>query len=117
MVVNIDAVQLKDWIAKNEVLLIDVREEGEYATGKIADAVLMPRSEILNGEIVLDDVINLNKGNKKVVFYCRSGMRSNDVCKFFSREGGGMDFYNLSGGILYFDSEVDVSNVGACCPF
>jgi len=117
MVINIDSVELKDLILKDEALLIDVREEGEYATGKIDNAVLMPRSEILNGEIVLDDVINLNKDNKKIVFYCRSGMRSNDVCKFFAKQSSEIDFYNLSGGILYFDADSNTANVGACCSF
>ncbi len=117
MVINIDAIELKKLMQNNEVLLIDVREESEYANGKIGDAILMPRSKIVNGDIVLDDILALNKDNKKIVFYCRSGARSNDVCKIFQKEKEDLDFYNLSGGILYFNSDGSSFVVGGCCPF
>ncbi len=42
---EINAFTLKQWLDNNEVLLIDVREPGEFAVEHISGAKLMPLSQ------------------------------------------------------------------------
>jgi rhodanese-related sulfurtransferase len=66
---EIDALILKQWIDKGEVLLIDVREPTEYAAEHISGAKLMPLSSF--------DPANLpQESGKKLVLQCQSSNRS-----------------------------------------
>lgn len=66
---EIDAQTLKQWRKNNSVLLVDVREAGEYAGERIPGAILHPLSQFNPQEI------QLTKG-QKLVLYCQSGNRS-----------------------------------------
>ncbi len=61
---------LEDMVADvDDILIIDVRTEGEYIDGHIAGAVNMPFDDIQN---LIGDVPK----DKQLVVYCRSGRRS-----------------------------------------
>ena len=73
---SIDANTLNDWIGRDEVLLIDVREANEHARAHIPAAVLMPLSSIATAELP-------DAGDKKIavvsyplnsVFWAHGGM-------------------------------------------
>lgn len=66
---EIDAKTLKEWLEHQQVMLIDVREPGEYASEHIPGAKLMPLSKLNPAEVKLDE-------DKKAVLYCQSGNRS-----------------------------------------
>ena len=66
---EINAFTLKQWLDNNEVLLIDVREPGEFAVEHISGAKLMPLSQFAPTVIPQDS-------NKKIVLQCQSGNRS-----------------------------------------
>ena len=88
---SIDVHTLHDWIEKDEVLLIDVRETHEHAHTHIPAAKLQPLSTI-NG-LQLPDA-----GGRKVVVCCASGARSLMVAdRLLATHYGGV--YNLDGGI------------------
>ena len=88
---SIDVHTLRDWIEKDEVLLIDVREMHEHAQAHIPAANLKPLST-LNG-IKLPD-----SDGRKVVVCCASGARSLMAAnRLFAAHYGGV--YNLDGGM------------------
>ena len=65
---NLDATTVKAMIDDGETTLIDVREPGEHARERIAEARLVPLSTL--------DPAKLDLGGKRVVLHCASGARS-----------------------------------------
>lgn len=90
---NIDAATLKDWMDKDEVILIDVREIGEYTEGYIPGAVLFPVAGCC------PEVLPKNP-DKKIVFYCRAGVRGGKACQTCACNDCQPVIYNLDGGII-----------------
>lgn len=89
---TVDANTLKNWIEKDEVLLIDVREPNEHARANIPAALLMPLSKL--GGIELPDA-----EDKKVVIVCASGARSGMAAdRLFAHHYDNV--YNLQGGMM-----------------
>lgn len=90
---EIDALTLAQWIEQGEsVKIVDVRTAGEVQQGVIRGAVFVPMHLIplKETEFGADD---------KVVFYCRSGARSAQVCAFLAQRGVS-NAYNLRGGVI-----------------
>ncbi|MBY0013961.1 rhodanese-like domain-containing protein [Paenibacillus typhae] len=77
--------------AGEDLLLIDVREDDEVATGMIPGARHIPMGQIPHhsGELPADTGI---------IFICRSGARSQRVCEYLQQFG--IQASNLSGGML-----------------
>ncbi len=80
--------------------LIDVREAHEYDEANIG-ATLIPLGEVPShmAEISRD---------KKVVVHCRSGKRSANAIQFLEKQGFD-NLYNLKGGILAYQQEIENS--------
>lgn len=77
---------------RDDVILIDVREEWEYDEGHIPGITLIPMNEIPNrlSEIPTD---------KEVIVTCRSGNRSGQITDYL-RKNGFDNVHNMQGGIL-----------------
>ncbi len=93
LVKTVSVAMAKDWLKKDEAILIDVREEEEFAVQSVPEAILAPLSSFYPNDI------NVPEG-KKVIFMCRSGARSARACFFFNQEFPEIEAYNLEGGIL-----------------
>ena len=89
---TVDAPTLRKWIENDEAILIDVRETAEHQAGTIPGAVLMPLLTVSKER--------LPPVNKKIVVYCRSGIRSQHACGQLLNEDPQLDLYNLEGGIM-----------------
>lgn len=88
---SVDAQTLKEWLDRDTVLLVDVREPAEHAGEKISGSVLLPLSQFDPAQISSD-------ANKKLVLYCRSGNRSTQAAqKLFT--SGFTDVTHLSCGL------------------
>lgn len=103
---EIDAKELATWIedSSKDFRIIDVREPMEIAQGSIPGAVPMPMSTLGNriAEIGQD---------KEVVFICRSGARSGQVCAYLAQNGY-ENIYNLRGGVIgWAQSGFEFANV------
>lgn len=100
---EISVTELSEKLGKDSnLVLIDVREAGELAVGKIADSVHIAMSEFEN------KVSGLDK-SKHYVLQCRSGVRSRNVLEFM-RQNGFSNLQNLTGGIIAWSNEID-SNI------
>ena len=70
----------KSLLDKDEALLIDVREQGEYNAEHIPSATLHPLS-------TLDPIaIKQEAHGKKIIFHCLSGKRAGKACEKFIGE-------------------------------
>ena len=76
----------------NDIVMLDVRSRGEYASGHFSRAVNIPLDELRE---------RLDYLNRDVPVYvnCRSGTRSYIACRILSAHG--FTCYNLSGGIAF----------------
>jgi rhodanese-related sulfurtransferase len=83
--------QVADLHDHGEVQLIDVRQEHEHEAGRIAGTRLI---ELL----ALPTQVESIDPARPVVFYCRSGSRS-DMAAVALRSAG-FEAYNMSGGLL-----------------
>jgi rhodanese-related sulfurtransferase len=75
---------------RDDVQLVDVREQEEWESGRIEGAVHIPLNELLAGR--MEEL----SPDRPVVAYCRSGNRS-EVAKLML-QARGFDAYNLAGG-------------------
>ncbi len=91
MVQNIGVQTAKQWLDKNEAILIDVREPAEHASQKISGAALHPV-----GSICCNDI---PKTDKKILIHCQKGMRGSNACQKLMAENEELEVYNIEGGI------------------
>ncbi len=80
---------------RDDVILIDVREQWEYDEAHIPNITLIPMSEI---ESRLDEIPT----DKEVVLTCRSGRRSHEVTQLLLEKGFD-NVHNMEGGILAWE--------------
>ncbi|HIL93483.1 MAG TPA: rhodanese-like domain-containing protein [Cycloclasticus sp.] len=80
-------------INRQDAVIIDTRNKTEFNAGHIADAILIPLPDIKDST----DKLNKYEG-KPLLFYCKTGMRSDEACKILSKQGFS-NIFALSGGI------------------
>jgi rhodanese-related sulfurtransferase len=87
--------------ARDGALLLDCRENDEYATSKIAAAKLLPMSEITDrlGELEPHRAC-------RIIVHCHHGGRSLRVARWL-REQGFSQAQSMAGGIDAWSQEVD----------
>lgn len=94
---NITPQQLEVFRRENrekDYALIDVRQPDEYDEAHIPGAVLMPLDELENNLSSLPE-------NRDILFYCRSGARSQAACVItWDSDVQYKGLYNMSGGML-----------------
>ncbi len=94
--------EVKDLLARNDkVLFVDVREQWEYDTARIAGSVLIPLGDIPANLQRLENA-------EQVVFFCHHGMRSLDAAAWL-RAQGVEGARSMSGGIERWSTEIDPS--------
>jgi rhodanese-related sulfurtransferase len=81
---------------REDVFVLDVREQSEYDAGHIPGVTLIPMGEVANrlAEIPTD---------KEVIVTCRSGNRSGQITDFL-RQQGFDNVHNMEGGILAWEA-------------
>ncbi|WP_127474627.1 rhodanese-like domain-containing protein [Sulfurivermis fontis] len=91
----LEAVQLMN---HQEAVMLDVREDSEYAAGHVQDSIHIPLGKLRErlGEL------EAYKG-RAVVVGCRSGHRSASACAMLRKQGFER-VYNLRGGILAWEN-------------
>jgi len=88
---EIEAIALKQKLDLQQVILVDVRESGEYATEHILGSVSIPLS-------TFDQNLIENTGEKPLVICCQSGMRSSRASQKLL-ENGYEHVMQLKGGL------------------
>jgi len=96
--------ELKEWIDRGEnIFLVDVREPAEYEIVSIPGAVLIPKGEFLNGS-----ALERLPQDKRVVLYCKTGIRSAEALAVV--KGAGLaDAVHVGGGVVGWVNQVDPS--------
>lgn len=86
---------------KDPFLLLDVREEGEYATARIDGSRLIPMSTLRERVAELDEY-----RDSLIVVHCHHGMRSLNVTQAL-RNHGFPNVQSMAGGIDEWSLQVD----------
>jgi rhodanese-related sulfurtransferase len=81
---------------RDDVIVLDVREQWEYDEGHIPGVTLIPMGEVVNR-------LNEIPTDKEVIVTCRSGNRSGQITDFL-REQGFDNVHNMDGGILAWEA-------------
>ena len=98
MIKEILVKELKDRLDKKDLILIDVREEEEYAICNIEPSVHIQMNKIPSHLDKLDK-------DTEYAIICHSGVRSHNVC--FYLQNHGFKVRNVVGGIHQWALEVD----------
>ena len=98
-----DLKQLMD--SGDDFVLLDVRNPNEYQIAKIDGSVLIPLSEIEDGNGV-EKVRELVNGNR-LIAHCKLGGRSAKALSILKEAG--IEGTNVTGGIAAWSQEVDSS--------
>jgi phage shock protein E len=80
------------WAQKEDIFILDVREESEYSEGHIPGATLIPLGQ-------LPDRLSEIPANKTVIAVCRSGNRSGKATNLLRTQGFD-NVHNMQGGML-----------------
>jgi len=81
-------------INHEDAIVLDVREDKEFAGGHIINSLHIPMAEVQN------KLAKLNKyKTSPVIVSCRSGARSNSICGML-RKNGFENVANLKGGVI-----------------
>lgn len=86
----------------DDIQIIDVREDNEYAFARIPDAVHIPLGQVLSRVDEIDP-------DREAVVHCKMGGRSARAIEALQRSGFTGKLINLKGGILGWSDEVDPS--------
>lgn len=99
-VVNIHPVDVKERVKRGEPLVIvDVREQAEVATGIIPLAMHIPLNELTHRWE------EIPSSSEEIILVCRSGNRSSVACQFLSAMGY-KNVKNMLGGMNAWDGEL-----------
>ncbi len=89
--------EIKDWRDANKAVIVDVREENEWAEAHIPGAILMPLS-------TFDPSAIPDPGDKHLVFHCRSGRRCGLAAEKAVAAGYTGIIKRMEGGFLAWDA-------------
>ena len=89
---SVNTLEATQLINRQDALVVDVREQAEYAQSHILNARLLPLSQL---EARMGDIEKFK--DKPVIVYCASGSRSNSAAAIL-RKSGFSNVANLSGG-------------------
>jgi adenylyltransferase/sulfurtransferase len=96
--------ELKQWIDRGEnIFLVDVREPAEFEIVSIPGATLIPKGEFLNGS-----ALERMPQDKRIVLYCKSGMRSAEALAIV-KGAGFADAVHVGSGVVGWVNQVDPS--------
>lgn len=84
-------------LINDDALVLDVREDKEWAEGHIPNARHIPMAQLSKRLAELDKL-----KDKPIVVSCRSGYRSASVCRTLKKNGF-ENVHNLAGGILAWE--------------
>ncbi len=87
--------------SKEDIQIIDVREEYEYEIANIGGELIPLASILEKSELISKD--------KTVVLHCKSGIRSASAIMNLENKFGFTNLYNLKGGILAYARDIDQS--------
>ena len=91
---TLEATQL---INHKDAMVLDVREDSEFASGRIPRSKHIPLGQVANRIQELDKF-----KDKPIVVSCRSGNRSSSACVAL-RKHGFTQVYNLRGGMIAWE--------------
>jgi adenylyltransferase/sulfurtransferase len=98
---EITATELKQRLDNGEdIQILDVREDNEYAYSRIPNSVHVPLGQVLSRVEEIDP-------NRETVVHCKMGGRSARAIDALQRSGFTGKLVNLKGGILAWSDEVD----------
>ena len=95
----LDLKAMKD--AGEDILLVDVREPGEYEIVNIPGSVLIPKGEILDGS-----ALERLPHDKRIVLYCKVGGRSAEALAVV-KGAGFANAVHLGGGVISWVTQVE----------
>lgn len=90
---QIDSLSLRDAMAAGRVVLVDVREPDEYKDAYIDGAVLIPLKHCQPQTLPRNP-------DKMLVFSCKAGGRSQNICNVVAVSFPDVTIYNHAGGIM-----------------
>lgn len=104
--IDISVLELKEILEKDlqnkNFFLLDVRNPSEQ------EICTIPHTDLLIPVKELSERLNEVPRDKKIIVYCRSGVRSKTACEILYNAGW-QELYNLEGGILDYIRKVDPS--------
>ena len=93
---NLTVDEVAQAMSETEIVIVDVREDWEFDSGHIKDAVLIPVGEIA-------DRVDEIPADVPVVLVCRSGNRSGQAYQYLKQHGFD-NVHNMLGGMLEWTS-------------
>src|SRR5690242_7085014 len=100
----VDAIQMNDLLAKEDTIVIDMRNHYEYEVGHFENAVEIP-SDTFREQLPM--AVDMMKGNeeKNIIMYCTGGIRCEKASAYMLHHGF-KNVFHLEGGITNYANEI-----------
>jgi UPF0176 protein len=100
----VDAKQMNDLLAKEDTIVIDMRNHYEYEVGHFENAVEIP-SDTFREQLPM--AVDMMKGNeeKNIIMYCTGGIRCEKASAYMLHHGF-KNVFHLEGGIINYANEI-----------
>ena len=100
----VDAIQMNDLLAKEDTIVIDMRNHYEYEVGHFENAVEIP-SDTFREQLPM--AVDMMKGNeeKNIIMYCTGGIRCEKASAYMLHHGF-KNVFHLEGGIINYANEI-----------
>ena len=103
MIIEIEPIEFSELMEnENDLVVLDVREDWERKVSKVTPSTHIPLGDFSSPSG--PDLPNEISVDKKIVIYCKAGVRSRMACEAL-KEKGFKNLLNLSGGILQWEAE------------
>ena len=96
---NANPAMATNLINREEAVIVDVREDNEYAKGHIINSIHVPLAYLKERLKELEKY-----KSKPVIVGCKTGQRSGQACATLKKEGF-EHVYNLSGGVTAWQAD------------
>ena len=93
----ITALEAKDLIKNDNIMLLDIRDEQSFLQGHIPNAINLNNNNI-------DEVINNSDREDNILIYCYKGISSQNVAQHFCNLGY-KNIFSLEGGFTEFSKK------------
>ena len=106
--------RLKKWIdRKEDIIILDARNDYEAKIGKFKDAVVLPIKTFREFPDAAEKALQ-DKKDKKIVMYCTGGIRC-EKSSAYLREKGFKNVFQLKGGIINYANQFPSTHYEGKC--
>ncbi len=105
----VNAQEMNNLLAKEDTIVIDMRNHYEYEVGHFEKAIEIP-SDTFREQLPMAAEMMKNKKDKNIIMYCTGGIRCEKASAYMLHQGF-KNVYHLEGGIINYANKIKEAGI------